>query len=204
MFRPGGLANKVTAHRISFEAANGRIPRGVWILHSCDNPACVNPSHLRGGTPRENVKDMDDRKRRVTTPMNGETNPSSLVTESIVIELRRDYVAGISLDEISSKYGVSRISLTDYTTGRSWKHILGKGGCPTFEELKTENRRRRRNNAHLSQKIAHEIRAKLEAGALGKNLAIEYGVSKATISDIKLRKIWADQSISAMHRQLKC
>lgn len=32
-------------------------------LHSCDNPGCVNPNHLRWGTDAENVADMVERKR---------------------------------------------------------------------------------------------------------------------------------------------
>lgn len=191
LFRPGGLANKEAAHRLSFEAVNGRIPRGRWILHSCDNPACVNPRHLRIGTPKENVADMDKRGRRVKAPRPGESNSNAFMTEQDVGALRRDYINGADLEQIAARYSISPNSLADYTTGRSWQHILGKNGCPTLSELKAENRRRRRSNARLSQELADEIRAKLAAGAMGKNLAVEYGVHKTTISDIKQRKIWA-------------
>lgn len=55
---------KVThAHIFSYEIHFGEIPKGLFILHSCDNPKCVNPDHLRAGTQKENVKDMIDRKR---------------------------------------------------------------------------------------------------------------------------------------------
>jgi len=55
----------VGAHRVSWELANGRaIPKGISILHSCDNPPCVNPSHLSAGTPKENFEDMVRKNRQ--------------------------------------------------------------------------------------------------------------------------------------------
>ena len=51
------------AHRVSWEIANGPIPDGTFILHSCDNRLCVNPAHLRPGTAKENTQDMFTRGR---------------------------------------------------------------------------------------------------------------------------------------------
>lgn len=55
------------AHRISWELANGPVPAGLWVLHSCDNPPCVNPAHLRPGTPADNMADQLERNRRPAT-----------------------------------------------------------------------------------------------------------------------------------------
>lgn len=46
------------AHRISYVLANGSIPRGLWVLHKCDNPQCIRPDHLFAGTHLENAQDM--------------------------------------------------------------------------------------------------------------------------------------------------
>ena len=60
---------RVLAHRHSWAYANevaiDNIPEGMWVLHSCDNPPCVNPNHLRIGTPKENNEDMMSRGRQV-------------------------------------------------------------------------------------------------------------------------------------------
>lgn len=46
------------AHRVSWEAYNQcKVPEGMCVRHSCDNPSCVNPLHLVVGTQAQNVED---------------------------------------------------------------------------------------------------------------------------------------------------
>lgn len=60
----GGKRGKTEfAHRISYELHYGENPGESRVLHSCDNPSCVNPNHLRLGTQKDNVADMEERSR---------------------------------------------------------------------------------------------------------------------------------------------
>lgn len=52
------------AHILAWVDANGRLPaEGMCILHSCDNPPCVNPEHLWEGTRTDNQHDMVSKGR---------------------------------------------------------------------------------------------------------------------------------------------
>jgi hypothetical protein len=56
-FRNGYGRVEVTAHRLTWEVTRGPVPRGMLVLHRCDNPSCCNPEHLFLGTPRDNMID---------------------------------------------------------------------------------------------------------------------------------------------------
>jgi hypothetical protein len=58
-----GMYSMHRAHRLSHEFYKGPIPKGMVVRHHCDNPCCVNPSHLDWGTPKDNYDDMVSRGR---------------------------------------------------------------------------------------------------------------------------------------------
>lgn len=58
-----GQLGRRGAHRASWEAFNGPIPDGLWVLHKCDTPACVNPHHLRLGSQKDNMSECGSKGR---------------------------------------------------------------------------------------------------------------------------------------------
>lgn len=67
------------AHRVSMMIA-GSLDDGLFALHSCNTPACVNPDHLRSGTQFDNMRDMYESGRAALGDKHGsKTRPESVV-----------------------------------------------------------------------------------------------------------------------------
>lgn len=108
------------AHRVSYELFKGPIPKGLHVLHRCDTPLCVNPAHLRAGTPKENMADREARGRR---NVKGEQIGTSKLTESDVIEIRKSKLGQKALAE---KYGVAPSHIWVIRSGKAWKHVAAQ------------------------------------------------------------------------------
>ena len=59
----GNQRHRTYAHRMSLQIHGVDIPEGMVVLHSCDNPPCTNPRHLRVGTQLDNMRDARDKGR---------------------------------------------------------------------------------------------------------------------------------------------
>lgn len=55
-------------HRAVYRMVYGHIPFGMFVCHRCDNPRCIEPSHLFLGTPADNSADMVAKGRSTTRP----------------------------------------------------------------------------------------------------------------------------------------
>lgn len=105
------------AHRVSWEIHNQRpVPDGLHILHTCDNPLCVNPRHLVAGTNDDNVCDMVSKRRHTF----GERNPRAVLTEEAVADIR---ASALDRGALAEKYGVGRGTINDVIAHRAWAHV---------------------------------------------------------------------------------
>lgn len=109
------------AHRISWELANGvAVPDGMVVMHSCDRPACVNPSHLSTGTNKDNSEDAVRKLRHAF----GERNKGGgKLTDQQVLEMKRLQADGYGCSRLSRMFNVSTQTAKAIKRGRIWKHI---------------------------------------------------------------------------------
>jgi len=108
------------AHRFSYEKFRGEIPEGYLVLHTCHNPPCVNPEHLRVGTVYENSMDMVAAKRHKY----GEKGTASKLKEEDVREIRAAYSKGdISQQSLADAYNVTQVAIGCIIRGVTWKHL---------------------------------------------------------------------------------
>jgi hypothetical protein len=104
------------AHRVSWGLFRGEIPEGMWILHRCDNPSCVNPDHLFLGTVQDNHDDMRAKGRGIF----GTRHKLNKLTEDQVREI---FNGTSSLPKTAALYGVHMALVWRIRKGIIWKHI---------------------------------------------------------------------------------
>ena len=108
----------VSAHRLSYIIANGEIPDGLSILHSCDCITCVNPKHLRAGTQLENMRDRSSRGR--CNAQAGERHHKAKLSAEDVIAIRAS--TGRQVD-IAARYGIAQNAVSNIKLRKIWKCV---------------------------------------------------------------------------------
>lgn len=110
-----GLTNyrgkTISAHRLMWRLHNGSIPAGAHVRHTCDTPACINPSHLVLGSHKDN---MADRKQRGQYARAG--------VRLLLHQVRKIRSSTESVDALAAKYGVRPGTIRAIRNGVSWKN----------------------------------------------------------------------------------
>ena len=89
---------------------------GRCVLHKCDNPVCVRPSHLFTGTPADNSEDMVQKGRSCR----GERQGRSVLTAADVWEIRSLVASGRSHVSIASEFGVGDRAINKIVSRKRW------------------------------------------------------------------------------------
>lgn len=123
------------AHRVAL-IISGSLPtcERPHALHSCDNPKCCNPSHLRWGTNGDNVRDTFSRNfahvaanRERVAKMGREVVLKAqmarrVITKERADEIRAFYSAGKTQRECAAHFGVSKSMVHELLSGRTYKN----------------------------------------------------------------------------------
>lgn len=101
------------AHRVIFALFHGPIPTRMQVLHSCDNPSCVNPRHLRLGTPKDNGLDKVIRKRAPS----GAKHPNAKLSAAQALHIK----SGLNRHEAKKLYGIGKSAFYRVRGGLSYR-----------------------------------------------------------------------------------
>jgi hypothetical protein len=113
-------------HRIVYELIKGKIPEGLFILHTCDNRLCCNPNHLGAGTQQDNMIDMVLKSR--SCPQYGELNNAHKLEEQDIIKIKSLYASGKYYQkEIGKMFNVSQTSISLIVRNINWNYINRSG-----------------------------------------------------------------------------
>lgn len=105
------------AHRFAYDIYYKDLDPKLVIMHSCDNPPCVNPEHLSQGTQKDNMQDAAKKGRKPS----GSKNPNSKLNEYQVEKIRQFYKVGLSIEELSKTFNVSRRQIFNIVHEIHWK-----------------------------------------------------------------------------------
>lgn len=113
-----------SAHRIAYRAAYGSIPDGMVVMHKCDNPPCMEPTHLTLGTHADNALDMVRKGRaRPGEPRRGPDWLPPRFSVEQVESLRAEYAeGGITYERMAEREGVSTVTIARLVRGDSYRH----------------------------------------------------------------------------------
>jgi hypothetical protein len=113
------MGRETLAHRTAYVLTTGTILPGMYIIHSCDNPGCVNPSHLRMGTPKDNSHDRKIRNREADH--RGEFNGRAKLTWEHVHIIRQMHASGFrSWKRLGEWFGVSGQQVGRIIENKEW------------------------------------------------------------------------------------
>ena len=122
MIGAGGRLNRrqAYAHRVAYQLYVGEIPKGMLVCHRCDNPSCVNPTHLFLGTQKDNIQDCVKKGRNKNGNSKGEKNGRAKLTVEDVLVIR---ASTLTSKKLALEYGVTAENIGLVRRGITWKCV---------------------------------------------------------------------------------
>ena len=114
------------AHRMAYFLTHGKIPKGMCVLHRCDNRLCCNPKHLWLGTYKDNARDMWAKGRAYTPRPQGEEHGMHKLRESDVIKMHAEHQRGIPAFRLAKTFHISHAHACRILSYGAWSYLKGK------------------------------------------------------------------------------
>jgi len=104
------------AHRYAYEMFVGVVPDGLHVMHTCDNPGCVNPLHLMVGTHKINMHRRDVNGRSGTTKF----------TKQQILDIKAEYTGEFGQQtSLAKRYDVTVGTIWNLVNGHTYKFWTG-------------------------------------------------------------------------------
>lgn len=173
------------AHRIAYCIYNSADPGALLVCHKCDNPGCVNPSHLFVGAPIDNALDKIEKGR--DNPAVGERGSNAAMTD-VSAHVARDMYATwkYTCRDIAIHFGVDRITIQRIVTGRTYK----TAGGPISRNNKRHTDGERNGRAKLKEQDVRDIRSLFSGGKTVLQISRMLDLHESTVGNVVKRKTW--------------
>lgn len=112
-------------HRLMYEFMFDSFDKKLEVLHTCDNPKCVNPNHLWQGTQADNIKDMMEKGRKsYNNGSIGSKNPRAKINEGIVLKIKTELAnKKLSHKQVAKMFNVSKQCVDHINANNTWTHV---------------------------------------------------------------------------------
>ena len=168
---------KRRANRVSWELANGRALLDTeWVLHRCDNPACINPAHLFLGDARANSDDKVAKGRQAKGETHGTRTKPERISRGDNHYSRQHPERMARGERHGSVTHPERLPRGDNHYARQSPERLARG--------------ERVWSTKLTRADVEFIRAYPRSRGSGRALARMFGVDPTTIANIRNGKTW--------------
>jgi hypothetical protein len=133
-----GTAESTLAHRVVYRWFKGEPPKGLDLMHTCHNPACVNPNHLIPGTRKQNLQ-MSIEANRYNKALRSEKRKAFMAKNLVngffvgrhgkfsaeqIVGIRRLVAFGISKTAIAKSLKVTHEAIHAIFIRKSYRHVL--------------------------------------------------------------------------------
>ncbi len=105
------LRQDMLAHRFSWWIHHGPVPDGMYVLHHCGNPGCVNPEHLFLGTAKD---------RTQNTQHKGANHSNAKLSKDDVDEIKKLLETGYTGASIARHFNISASVISKIKSGQHW------------------------------------------------------------------------------------